>query len=97
MTRHTYAPALFVMSLKLYGSLAPEVQAVLTDAASQAAKHERNWNAEQEKGQLKVLADEGMKVVSPDLASFKEAVKPVYKKYSDRFGDVLADIQKMKK
>jgi tripartite ATP-independent transporter DctP family solute receptor len=97
MTRHTYAPALFVMSLKLYGSLTPEVQAVLTDAASQAAKHERNWNAEQEKGQLKVLADEGMKVVSPDLASFKEAVKPVYKKYSDRFGDVLADIQKMKK
>ena len=97
MTRHTYAPALFVMSLKLYGSLTPEVQGVFRDAASQAAKHERKWNADQEQSQLKVLADEGMKVLYPDLAPFKEAVRPVYQKYSDRFGDVLADIQKQLK
>ncbi len=97
MTRHTYAPALFVMSLKLYQSLSPELQAALTDAAKQAAKHERKWNAEQEQGQLKSLADQGMQIVSPDLAPFKEAVKSVYQKYSDRFGDVLADIQKQTK
>jgi len=97
MTRHTYAPALFVMSLKLYNSLTKEVQSAITDAASQAAKHERKWNAEQEQGQLKALADQGMNIISPDLASFKEAVKPVYQKYNERFGDVLAEIQKQMK
>ncbi len=97
LTRHTYAPALFVMSQKLYSSLTPEVQAALTEAASLAAKHERKWNAEQEQGQLKALSDQGMKILSPDLGPFKEAVKPVYDKYKDRFGDVLADIQKQMK
>ncbi|HSR13128.1 MAG TPA: TRAP transporter substrate-binding protein [Thermodesulfobacteriota bacterium] len=97
LTRHTYAPALFVMSQKLYSSLGPDVQAALTDAANQAAKHERKWNAEQEQGQLKSLAEQGMSILTPDLAAFKEAVKPVYQKYNDRFADVLAEIQKQKK
>jgi len=94
MTRHTYAPALFVMSLKKFKELPEDVQQVFIEAAQEAAEHERKVNAENEQKQLEDLKNWGMEIIQPDLEPFKKAVKPVYDKYGDKFGEYLDKIQK---
>lgn len=94
MTRHTYAPALFVMSLDVFNkNFTPETQKILVDAAREAAAHQRNWIAENEARQLKEIEAKGMQISYPDLAPFREAAKPVYQKYSDRFGNLITEIE----
>jgi len=94
MTRHTYAPALFVMSLNLYNSLPADVQEILRTAAQEAAEYERMMNAESEATQMQALRDNGMEIIEdPDIAAFQEMVAPVYAEYGERFGDYLTRIQ----
>lgn len=94
MTRHTYAPAIFVMSLKKYNELPEDVQKIFKECAQEAAEYERQVNADNEKQQLEDIASQGMEVLSDiDTTPFKEAVQPVYEKYGDEFGEYLDKIQ----
>lgn len=97
LTKHSYAPALFLMSKKVFGSFNKETQDILVKAAHEAAVHERKWNAEQMADQLKTLKEKGMQIVEPDTAAFQAAVKPVYDKYGPKFGTLLDEINKAKK
>ncbi len=97
LTKHTYAPALFLMSKKIFSSFDKATQDILAKAAQEAAVHERKWNAEQMDGQLKELKAKGMEIVEPDSKAFQAAVKPVYDKYGQKFGTLLQDIEKAKK
>jgi TRAP-type transport system periplasmic protein len=94
MTRHTYAPAIFVMGLPVWNKLGEEAQTIIDEAAQEAAEYERDLNASQQGEQLKALSDAGMTIVDDaDLSAFAEAVKPVYEKYGAKFGDYLPRIQ----
>jgi len=93
LTRHTYAPAVIVMGNKLYEELPAEVQVIFKDAAMEAARFERQANADAEAEQLQALKDNGMTVVTPDLKAFKEKITGVYDKYGDQFGDYIGRIQ----
>lgn len=94
MTRHAYAPAIFVMGLSVWDNLAPEAQEIVVQAARDAAAYERQLNAEQESVQLQELRDAGMTVIDDaDLSAFAAAVQPVYEKYGAKFGDYLPRIQ----
>lgn len=93
-TRHTYAPATFVMGMPIWNQLPEAAQEVLVGAAQEAAEHERRVNAEMEADQLAELRDAGMQIVeAPDLEAFQAAVAPVYEKYGEQFGDYLERIQ----
>ncbi len=94
LTRHTYAPALIIMSLKVFKSLPTDIQKIFEESAQQAAEYARKVNGENEERLLKELVDFGMQVAQPELDAFREAVKPVYDKYSNRFGKHLKEIQK---
>ncbi len=94
MTRHSYAPAIFVMSLPVWNNLSEEAQEIVLQSAQEAAEYERQLNAEQESQQLEELRASGMNVIDDaDLSAFSEAVAPVYVKYGERFGDYLPRIQ----
>ncbi len=93
-TRHTYAPALFVMSGALFNSLDEATQKLFKESAQKAAEHERSWNMEKEAEQLASIKAQGMKVSEPDLAPFQKAVEPVYEKYGKKFGKYFDAIQK---
>ncbi|WP_442908597.1 TRAP transporter substrate-binding protein [Halomonas sp. S3-1-8] len=94
MTRHIYAPALFVMSLPKWNALPEEVQTLVQDAAREASAYAREQNAEAEAEQLAALREAGMEInESPDIDAFREAVAPVYERYGDQFGDYLPRIQ----
>ena len=94
MTRHTYAPALFVMGMPKWNELSEETQQIVRQAAQEAAEYERALNARLEGEQLQALKDAGMTVIeNADLSAFSAAVQPVYEKYGEKFGDYLPRIQ----
>lgn len=97
MTRHTYSPATIMMSLDKFNSLPQDVQKILQEAAQEAAEYERKVNTESEETQLKELEGKGMEIVNPDTTPFKEAVKPVYEKYSSQYGEYLKKIEEQLK
>lgn len=94
LTRHTYAPALFITSLEVFEGLPEDIQPVFLEAAQEAAEYARKVNAENEQAQLEDLQNWGMEIImEPDLTSFKESVQSVYDKYRDKFGEYLNRIQ----
>lgn len=94
MSRHTYAPAIFVMGMPVWNRLPEAAQGVIKQAAQEAAEHERSVNAEMESEQLAELRASGMEIVEdPDIGAFQAAVAPVYEKYGDQFGDYLERIR----
>lgn len=94
LSRHTYAPAIFVMGAPAWAKFPEPAREALIRAAQEAAEHERSVNAEMEAEQMAALREAGMEIVEePDLAAFRSAVEPVYEKYGEEFGDYLARIQ----
>ncbi|EBA00197.1 TRAP transporter substrate-binding protein [Marinobacter sp. ELB17] len=93
LSRHTYAPAIFVMGMPVWNKLPEAAQAVVVQAAQEAAEHERRVNAEMESQQLAELREAGMQINdTPDIKAFQAAVVPVYEKYAEQFGDYLPRI-----
>ncbi|SPJ25338.1 TRAP transporter substrate-binding protein [Palleronia abyssalis] len=94
MTRHSYAPAIFVMGLPVWNQFSGEAQQVLMDSAQDAAEYERAHNAEMEEQQMDELRERGMEIdMNPDLDAFKAQIQPVYEQYGEEFGDLLSRIQ----
>jgi tripartite ATP-independent transporter DctP family solute receptor len=93
LSRHTYAPAIFVMGMPAWNKLPEAAKAVVVQAAQEAAEHERRVNAEMESQQLAELREAGMQINdTPDIKAFQAAVVPVYAKYGEQFGDYLPRI-----
>ena len=93
MDRHTYAPATILMGLKLWKSLTPEEQKLFTKAAEAGRDAARKYDNDNEAAQLTEIKKHMQVIEDPDLASFREAVKPVYAKYGPKFGNLLTQIQ----
>lgn len=94
LSRHTYAPAIFVMGQPSWGDFPDAAREALIDAAQEAAAHQRAFNAEMEEEQLAALREAGMEIVEePDVEAFQAAVEPVYDDYGEDFGEYLARIQ----
>tara|TARA_R110002096_G_scaffold107984_5_gene236473 strand:- start:4017 stop:5012 length:996 start_codon:yes stop_codon:yes gene_type:complete len=94
LSRHTYAPAIFVMGMPAWNKLPEAAQEVLQQAAQEAAEYERQVNAEMESKQLAELRAAGMQINDdPNMEAFQSAVEPVYEQYGKQFGDYLPRIQ----
>ena len=94
LTRHTYAPAIFVMGMPSWNKLPEEAQTIMVQAAREAAAHVRQVNADMEAQQLDELRAAGMIInETPDIAAFQAAIAPVYEKYGAKFGEYLQRIQ----
>jgi len=91
LTRHAYAPNVIMLSMKTWKKLSPEHQALVQESAQTAAEYNRKLDNDNAAEWLQFLKDQGMTVTEPDLAAFREAVKPVYEKYEDKFGKELIE------
>ena len=89
LTRHAYAPNVIMMSRKTWEKLSPEHQKLVQESAQAAAEYNRAYDNQKEAEWLQFLKDKGMQVTDPDVAAFREAVKPVYEKYEAQFGKEL--------
>jgi len=75
LTRHVYSPHINVASLNWFNRLPAADQALITDAAREAARFQRRDNREKNEGRLALLREKGMQVVeNPDIDAFRERV-----------------------
>lgn len=91
ITRHAYAPAPIIMSLKTWQKLNADQQKAVQRAAREAAQFERDYNNANEATWLADLKAKGMIIDTPDLKPFLAAVKPVYDSYSVTYGKEFID------
>lgn len=91
MTQHVYSPAPLMMGLDLFNSFPKEDQAIILEAAQIALPVQREASQELEDRYLGQLEELGMTVTHPDLAPFREAVKPVIDKWAPTVGEDLVN------
>ena len=91
ITQHVYSPAPLMMGLDLFNSFSEEDQAIIIEAAQIALPVQREASQELEQRYLGQLEELGMTVTHPDLAPFREAVKPVLEEWAPTVGAKLVD------
>ncbi|MTD31384.1 DctP family TRAP transporter solute-binding subunit [Planomicrobium sp. YIM 101495] len=94
MWNYSYDPLVLGMNKKLYDSLSEEDRELFDRLGKEAAEFQVERAREKEAEQIAALEEAGMKLYYPsdeELAQFKEAVQPVYDKYTDIWGaDLLS-------
>jgi TRAP-type transport system periplasmic protein len=98
LTGHNYDASVFLMSKKVLEEMPDELREAVMTSAKEAAAYERKVSEEDEANYLKELKDSGMEVEEhPDLDSFKEQTKGVYKQFEKSIGkDLIKRIQEQR-
>ncbi len=91
LTGHVYAPALVLISSKVYNELSGEDKLNFRKAGRAASLSMRQFVDNIEKNGADQLKVEGMQVIEVDRASFAEFVKPAYDEYYRKFDKKLID------
>ncbi|PAE25707.1 MULTISPECIES: TRAP transporter substrate-binding protein [Bacillaceae] len=102
-TNHVYTPFIFLFSKKIWEELSAEQQDIISKAAVEAGKFNRERTREVADESLETLKKEMTftEIKEGEFEKFQEAVKPVIDKYKDKIGaeivdEFLAEIDKAK-
>jgi tripartite ATP-independent transporter DctP family solute receptor len=102
-TNHVYTPFIFLFSKQIWEELSAEQQEVISKAAVEAGKFNRERTREVAEESLEKLKTEMTftEVPEEEFVKFQEAVKPVIDKYKDKIGaeivdEYLSEIEKAK-
>lgn len=85
LTAHITQNQAIVINEAFYQGLSPEFRKILTDAAYEAGNFQNDLILKSEQEYLDKLKGQGMTVVQPDVAAFREATKDVWKKVSEKW------------
>lgn len=80
----------FIMNKNFYDGLTSEQQQIVTEAAEEFVKQQRQMELDDTNLYVDKLEEEGMqinKLTEEDKATFKEALAPMYEKYKGQFGE----------
>ncbi|UOF93794.1 MAG: TRAP transporter substrate-binding protein [Bordetella sp.] len=91
LTGHVYAPALILISAKIYNELSSDEKISFKKAGKEACSTMREFIDNIEKNGVEQLKKEGMQVIEVDRAAFAESVKPAYDEYYKKFDKKLID------
>ncbi|HSD54327.1 MAG TPA: TRAP transporter substrate-binding protein [Burkholderiales bacterium] len=89
LTNHQYNPQSVIFSKKVWDTLSGDEKKILTDAALEAAKFQRQASRSAAGGALDNMKKNGMQVTEltpAELAKFREKMKPVVAKHSEVVG-----------
>jgi len=97
ITRHIMATLQLLMSEKTYQSLAPDLQKAVEAAGAEAWTAQRKLSEAENVQAEEDLKKLGVKVTTPDLKPFQDAVRPLWKTWADKTGaaELIEAIQKM--
>lgn len=97
LSNHQYNPQSLIFSKKVWDTLSAASQKILSDAAVEAGKYQRQVSRDAAGTALENLKKNGMNVteLSPaELAKFREAMRPVIAKHSEIVGaDTVSALQ----
>ncbi len=90
LTGHTYEPALVVANPKWFNGLDPKHQAILKEAAMEAAAFQRQKLADLDRERFDVIRKAGVEVEeNPDKAAFAKATEDLHKVLADSVPEAL--------
>lgn len=89
LTGHTYAPEVVLISTIAWKKLSPEQQDIVLKAAEETRDWQRQLCRDSESEFMKAILERGHAQVNDDvdIEAFMKATAPVYKLYTDSFGD----------
>lgn len=94
ITNHQYNPQTVIISRKLWDALSGDEKKIVSDAALEAAKYQRQVSREQAGRALEDLKKDGMQVTelsAAELEKFRAKMKPVIAKHSAIVGPEVVD------
>jgi tripartite ATP-independent transporter DctP family solute receptor len=92
LTGHVFTGVIFLMSLKRFNGLSPDLQKIVADGAKVGADTETELYNKFDDESLEVLTKKhGMQINKVDRAQFRARMKPVFDRYQDRVGKTLID------
>lgn len=101
LTNHILNDVLYLASNETMKGLPSDLQKVVKDAALKAADYHTKLFEENEQNLIAYFKSKGMVVTQPDLAQFKEAMKPYYNEFIKKNGqegqDALNEILSLAK
>jgi len=101
MTNHILNDQLYLVSNETFADLPADLQKVVKDAAQKAAEYHTKLFVDGEKDLVTFFEKQGVTVTHPDLAPFKEAMKPFYADFVKQTGakgeEALKEIQAISK
>jgi len=86
LTHHVYSPIPLTISEKTWQKLTSADQTAVVKAGAETAAWIRNEIRSNDDRQLAEMQSKGAKIARPNLAPFREAVKPVYAKAKEKYG-----------
>ncbi|MBU1358915.1 MAG: TRAP transporter substrate-binding protein [Gammaproteobacteria bacterium] len=86
LTHHVYSPIPLTVSEKTWQKFSPADQAAVVKAAAESSTWSRNEIKSNDDKQLTEMQAKGAKIARPDLAPFRDSVKPVYAKAREKYG-----------
>jgi len=104
-TRHIYNPQALIISKKAWDSMSAEEKKIISDAAAEATKFQREASRAAADTALDTLKKAGMTVTElppAEMAKLRDKVKPVIDKYTATVGEatvkeLYAEIAKVRK
>ncbi|OOF70700.1 sialic acid TRAP transporter substrate-binding protein SiaP [Rodentibacter caecimuris] len=91
MTNHILNDQLYLVSNETFDELSDELKKVVKDAAQKAAEYHTQLFINGERDLISFFEKQGVTVTKPDLAPFKEAMKPYYAEFIKKNGKVGED------
>ncbi|OGL58820.1 MAG: hypothetical protein A3J27_02540 [Candidatus Tectomicrobia bacterium RIFCSPLOWO2_12_FULL_69_37] len=86
VTRHQLVAGSLIINDKYYAGLPKPIQAAIIRAAKETIGWANAYAEQEEEKIVKGFEAKGLKIDRPDLAPFREAVKPVYNKFAGQLG-----------
>ena len=86
LTRHVYNSMVHVMSKKTWDKLTPAQQKIIKEESKKAGQWFRDSMVKEEAGLVDKLKAKGMKITNPDIAAFRAAMPPAYKRIGEYAG-----------
>jgi TRAP-type transport system periplasmic protein len=92
LTRHSYPPIAYFMSMKRYQSLSPDLQKIVGEAMQQTCALHRKLEVEREKQDYEVMKKAGTQINEvKDPKAFQALMKPVYTSVAQQVGKEFMD------
>lgn len=96
VTNHQYNPQSLIFSKKVWDTLSADEKKILTDAAVEASRYQRQVNREAASGQLDQLKKAGMQVSefsAAEQAKLRAKLAPVVEKHGAAISATVAELQ----
>ncbi|ARD49015.1 TRAP transporter substrate-binding protein [Sporosarcina sp. P33] len=94
ITNHMYSGGAILMNNEIFNKFDEDTQEILMNSAKEAGIFEREFVQKLNEDYAKVAEENGMEIIRDiDLDPFKEAVKPIYVKYENKYGELFKIIE----